>query len=63
MMGMLVKRARAMGVAHLIAIKLLHGYMGAAKASTCMGGFLANTKIQKEMEQCYQCAARGGPDK
>lgn len=54
------EKCRALGIARFRAVQ----FMGVATASTCMGAcILANTGLQKEMEQLFQCVGRQGPDK
>lgn len=53
------EKRRALGVARSRAVQ----FVGVATASTCMDAFLANTGLQKEMEQLSWCVGRQGPDK
>lgn len=53
------EKCRALSVARFRAVQ----FVGAATASTCMGAFLADTGLQKGMEQLSRCVGRQGPDK
>lgn len=53
------EKHRALGVARSRAVP----FVGVATASTCMDAFLANTGLQKEVEQLSWCVGKQGPDK